>query len=116
MSLFDQLIYQNKCSNATFHLVCLVYAPVCITNQRHKVCWRLCDYVSTGCAGNFEVIGLPPLLRCDNPDIYSNESTSICPPDFAALQIPRTAAPTPPPATPSSVAIIDSIRRPGENH
>lgn len=94
---FLALIYTG-CSNAIVHLLCSIYAPVCLeefSEQRLKFppCKHLCEYVRDGCADTLlQKFGYswPPGPHLDCHQYESVEDNQLCfgPPDPSILKIP----------------------------
>lgn len=97
LSHFSALIYTG-CSNAIVHLLCSIYAPVCIQEfvylkYRYPPCKSLCEYVKNGCADtllqNFGYSWPPgPHLNCYNYDTVEQNSLCFGPDDPSTLELP----------------------------
>lgn len=92
LSHFLALVYTG-CSNAIIHLLCSIYAPVCIQKYpqlKLLPCKNLCEYVKDGCA---EILwqefgyNWPPGPHLD---CYNYEDNQLCfgPSDPSILTIP----------------------------
>lgn len=95
LSHFLALI-STGCSNAIVHLLCSIYAPVCIqrfSELRYPPCKNLCEYVKHGCADTllqeFGYTWPPgPHLDCYNYDTAEKNSLCFGPGDPSILEIP----------------------------
>lgn len=92
LSHFLALI-STGCSNAIVHLLCSIYAPVCIqkfSSLKFPPCRTLCEYVKEGCGDillhNFGHSWPPgPHLDCQN---YNNSKLCFGPSDPSTLEMP----------------------------
>lgn len=92
---FLALIYTG-CSNAIVHLLCSIYAPVCLqeySELMYPPCRHLCKYVQDGCEDTllqaFGYIWPPgPHLDCHIYETVEENQLCFGPPDPSILKIP----------------------------
>lgn len=92
---FLALIYTG-CSNAIVHLLCSIYAPVCLEdfpNLMYPPCKHLCEYVQHGCAETLQQVfryNWPPGPHLDCRKYKTFEENQLCfgPRDPSILKIP----------------------------
>ncbi len=95
LSHFMGLI-STGCSSAIVHLLCSIYAPMCIqkfSNLKYPPCKNLCESVRDGCADlllhNFGYSWPPgPHLDCQNYDTVQENKLCFGPSDPSTLKIP----------------------------
>lgn len=93
LSHFLGLIH-TRCSNAIVHLLCSIYAPMCIDkfpNLRYPPCNSLCEYVKDDCIDilleKFLIKWPPgPHLDCD---LYDESDLCFGPRDPSILRLPQ---------------------------
>ena len=86
-------LVSTGCSNAIMHLLCSIYAPMCIQEfleLKYPPCKNLCEYVKNGCAETllleFGYSWPPgPHLDCEN---YEQNKLCFGPKDPSILEIP----------------------------
>lgn len=89
-------LISTGCSNAIVHLLCSIYAPVCIQEYpdlKYPPCRNLCEHVEEGCAETLLLVfgyNWPPgpHLDCYNYDTAEENSLCFGPPDPSMLEIP----------------------------
>ena len=92
---FSALIYTG-CSNAIVHLLCSIYAPVCIQEYPDFIyppCKNLCEYVKNDCAATLlQTFGInwPPGPHLDCHNYQTVEQNRLCygPSDPSIIKLP----------------------------
>ena len=95
LSHFSALI-QTGCSNAIVHLLCSIYAPMCIDkfpNLKYPPCRNLCEQVRDGCASillqKFGYSWPPgPHLNCSTYETTTTNHLCFGPTDPSTLKLP----------------------------
>lgn len=89
-------LVSTGCSNAIVHLLCSIYAPMCIQeypDMKFPPCRNLCEHVANGCSETFMLVSgynwpPGPHLDCYNYDDRDTNSLCFGPQDLSILEIP----------------------------